>query len=67
MTLDAIDWRTLTVAEAKRLIGAAKRAEQVATDRARALDTDDSVDAAMAAYQRWEDLQVFILTGERAA
>ena len=60
-----IDWTTITTDQAKRLVGVARRAENIATERARHDDSDASLEAMMSAYTVWENLQVFILTGER--
>ncbi|HKY20020.1 MAG TPA: hypothetical protein VJM31_02275 [Vicinamibacterales bacterium] len=60
-----VDWSTLTPAEARHKIGAALRASHKADDAASLADTDAACAAALEAYTLWENLQVFILTGER--
>ncbi len=67
MKLDQIDWAVITPAQAGKLLGAARNRENAALDRFRKSDTDEDLDAAMAAYQTYENLQVLHLTGERPA
>jgi hypothetical protein len=63
MKLDAIDWNTLTVTQAKRMLGSASRREQIMADK---FNRDECSEAEwLAAYQTWEDLRVFVLAGEK--
>lgn len=65
MRLDAIDWRTITRAQAARLIGAADQREKAAA--ARFNDSGAAADetAWLVAFTLWEDLRVFAICGER--
>lgn len=60
-----IDWKTITVDRAKRLLGAAANAVKRAEDQFRSelISEDDLLDAC----DLQEDLQVFIHTDERPA
>ena len=60
-----VDWATLTQAGARRLLGAAERAERKAAERFNATGADADESAMLAAYMLWENLKVFSLTGER--
>lgn len=62
-----INWREITPEQARRLIGPASRAERIANGKAQATQADDDIEAAIAAYMRWENLTVFVATGERPA
>ena len=65
MTLDSIDWETLTLSQASRLIGAADRREQrlgrIWNDSG--LPADEQ--AWLVAFKLWENLRVFVLCDER--
>jgi hypothetical protein len=65
MTLQAIDWPTITRAQASRLIPAAARAEAAAAERFEASGTEADEAAMLAAFTVWEDLRVFVICGER--
>lgn len=65
--MEPIDWSTLTPAQARRLSPSAARAERKAADVYNASGKAEDERAMLAAYTVWEDLQVFIHTGERPA
>jgi hypothetical protein len=65
MTLDTIDWKTITEAQARRLLGAARQREQAAAKKYGSSDSDEFEDEWRAAYQLEEDLVVFSKTGLR--
>ena len=63
MTLDTIDWKTITQAQAARLLGAARQREAAAAKKYG--NSDDFEDEWRAAYQLEEDLTVFAKCGLR--
>lgn len=60
-----IDWSTITVAEARRRLGAARRAEQKAAEAWERDDTPELKAAWDAALELEENLQVFVHCGLR--
>lgn len=66
MKLDAIDWATITPAQAGRLLGPARQREQAAGRRwANGGYTDEDLAVWDAALKLDEDLLVFARCGER--
>lgn len=63
MTLDAIDWTTLTQAQARRLIGPADARERALGRRFDAGEVDEAT--WWAAFKLWEDLRVYAICGEK--
>lgn len=63
--MDAPDWPTLTEAKARRLLPIAARAERDAAARFNETGAPEDERAMLAAYTLWENLAVFIQTGER--
>ncbi len=68
ISLDNIDWSTLTRQQAGRLVGGADKREQRLAKRVNAPDADAEDHAAwLAAFTLWEDLRIFIHCGEKPA
>lgn len=67
MRLADIDWRTISQAQASRLIGAADNAEKTAAQRFNASGSDEDEAAWRVAFDRWENLRVLAICGERPA
>lgn len=63
MKLSAINWDTLTEAQARRLIGPADSHEKA---KAREFDAGKCTESEwLAAFTLWEDLRVYALCGEK--
>lgn len=60
-----IDWSTLTQAAASRMIAGADRAEQAAAKRFNTSGSKEDEAAWRLAFDRWENLRVFAICGER--
>lgn len=65
MKLNAIDWKTITRAQALRLLGPANRAEHLAAARFEISGSPEDEAAMLAAFEVWENLQVFVYAGVR--
>jgi len=63
MTLDSIDWNTLTPVQAARLLGPAGKREQALARRWSDTDAPADYQAWMAALQLEEDLRVYVICG----
>lgn len=60
-----IDWATLTRSQAHGLQRSALAEERKAADRFNESGSDEDEAAMLAAYTTWENLQVWLVTGER--
>lgn len=61
----SLNWSKLTREQARRLIGAASRAEQAAGARFNASGSEADEAAWMEAFTMWEDLRVYAICGEK--